>query len=256
MIIPLFTLFFLILLYSSGNWLSNKSNIIFLVLVTLVLILMVTFRSPFTPDYQNYLGLFDYEHENKEVGYLLLIRLAKRLTSSPLGMFLLSALLSVTLKIVAIRKMSPFFYLSLITYVSNIFILHDMIQMRCAIASGIILWSVYFFSRKEYLYYLFSALLAFSFHYSAIIIFLLPLLSGQGFNRYIALGAMLIVYVLAIFGVGFGYLWSKVTYGIFANMWEIYSGKMDNGELVTINIFNTIFLFRFILCSILVINYT
>jgi len=254
MIIPLF-FNYLILISLSLATKEIRNNGIITCFVTLSLILIATFRSTESPDYENFLELYDFEFEYKEIGYLYLIKVGKSIFNSPLSMFFLSALMSISLKIFVIEKISPFFFISLVVYVSNIFILHDMIQMRCAIASGFIMWAVYYYCKGKNILSLLISLVSILFHYSAIIIFVVYLFDKSTFNRRVAITILFGSFLIASLGLRFGNLWSYITFGEFARLWDTYSQKMESGEMDQINIYNAFFLVRVFVCTLLVFSY-
>ena len=254
MIIPILLVFSLLLIIHESFFRDN-SGVKFSFFLIILLACIAAFRSPLSPDYKEYVGLYNIEHENKEIGYLTLIRFSKLISSNHILFFFLSAALSITLKVFAIRLFSPFFSISLIVYISNVFILHDMIQMRCAISSGLLLWALYFYCKDDLKKSLSVSFLALLFHYSSVVIFLLYFLSKDKFDRGLALCFIAISYILAILGLRFGYIWGYITWGEIASLWEVYSSMMASGEMTKINIFNTFFIIRIIVCVALIINY-
>lgn len=254
MILPIILLFVYLVFYNISQRNTNRS-ISFAVVITMILVCIAAFRSPISPDYQNYAGLYDYEHDNKEIGYLALIRFSKLLSSQPVLFFFLSAAISVSLKVFAIRRISPLFSLCLIVYISNVFILHDMIQMRAAISSGLLLWSLYFYCNDDIKKSLLFSCAGVLFHYSAVVGFLIYLLGRKGFNKSLAISLLLVSYVLAILGIRFGNVFGLITWGTVAHLWNTYSELMLTGEQTKINVFNTYFLVRILVCLVLVINY-
>lgn len=254
MIGPLLLLYVSLIVFLGFNK-KYQSSIIFCTILALLLVLIATYRSPSSPDYGNYMNLYDYEFENKEIGFLALIKISKWMSKSPLLYFFLSAVLSISLKVFAIRKISPFIGLSLIVYISNVFMLHDMIQMRCAISSGLLLWSLYFYCSNDKIKSLVISSIAVVFHYSAVIIFFIYLLDRQKFNKGVAVVLLVFSYILALSGYGFGTLWGYIPWGEFARLWNTYSDMMATGEMNKINLFSAFFVTRFGICMALILYY-
>jgi len=92
-------------------------------------------------------------------------------------------MIGVFLKAYAIKKLSNFFFFSLVVYISNYFIIHEMIQIRSGIASALILLSIIPLYKKLIFKFTFLIGLATFFHYSSFIFFLLIFLRSNTFNR-------------------------------------------------------------------------
>lgn len=254
MIFLLLLVFISLVIISESRWKCDNS-VKYAVLITFLLVCIAAFRSPLSPDYKEYVGLYEIEHENKEIGYLALIKFSKLLSSDYILLFFISAAVSISLKVFAIRKISHLFSLSLFIYVSNIFILHDMIQMRCAISSGFLLWALYYYCNDNKRLSLLMCFTAVLFHYSAIVAFGIFLLNKDNFNKYVALISINISFFLAVFGFRFGYLWGYIAWGQIADLWNVYSNLMSSGEMDSINLFNAFFILRVVVCIILIENY-
>ena len=91
----------------------------------------------------------------------------------PIYLFLLFAILGVSFKLIAIKQLTELWFLSLILYLSNFFILHEMTQIRAGVASAFLLLCVKPIYDRDLKRFLLFAVLGFLFHYSAIVI--LPL---------------------------------------------------------------------------------
>lgn len=87
--------------------------------------------------------------------------------------FLIYAILGVSIKFLAIRRLSKLPWLSVGVYLSLYFILHEMTQIRASVATGLFLLSIPDIYNRNFKKFTLKALLAFSFHYSAIV--MLPL---------------------------------------------------------------------------------
>ncbi|MFZ8831103.1 MAG: EpsG family protein [Thermodesulfobacteriaceae bacterium] len=87
--------------------------------------------------------------------------------------FLIYAILGVSIKFLAIKRLSKLPWLSVGAYLSSYFILHEMTQIRVGVAAGLFLLSIPDIHSRNFRKFIIKALLAISFHYSAII--MLPL---------------------------------------------------------------------------------
>ena len=99
------------------------------------------------------------------------------------GLFFAYAIISVPIHLTALWKLSKMPLFTLTLYISYYYMMHDMVQIRCAVASGLFLWAVYFYVNQKKLHTLFFILFGTFFHYSAIaglVIFFL----GNGFPKW------------------------------------------------------------------------
>ena len=252
MIVPvclLFTLFSILFLFTSGRRLP-QSNVLLLFVVWGMLVCIATFR-PDMADKKNYAFFFNYPEygERFEIGFKYLTGLIKRFGASLTFFFFFFAGISIALKLWAIRKMTTLLWGSLAVYVSNFFILHDMIQMRCAVASGLLLHAVYFVWKRNLSAFLATASIAMLFHYSAIIIFPLWFLSTKAPQRLFYMMLIPASYLLA----GFFSLVQYIRYIPIAGierLWYSYEGTMGDN----INIFNAWTLLRVAFCLFILLN--
>ena len=94
-------------------------------------------------------------------------------------LFFIYATLGVSIKLAAIKKLSPFVWLSLITYFSTFFLLHEFTQIRAGIASGLLLLSISFIYKRQLYLFLLTIAVASLFHYSALAAFPLYFLTTR-----------------------------------------------------------------------------
>src|SRR5699024_4808748 len=87
--------------------------------------------------------------------------------------FIVFALISVSLKYNIIKKSSPFLLLSVLVYYSNTFILQDLTQIRAGVAGAIVLYSVLQYAKnKNIISFVMLILLASTFHITALLFFI------------------------------------------------------------------------------------
>ena len=95
----------------------------------------------------------------------------------------LFAIVGVTLKMYAIKKLTPMFFLPLVIYFGNFYFLHEITQIRAGVAAAIFLISVYCMSEGRKLVAFGVIAVACMFHYSALslfpLLFLDPLRLGR-----------------------------------------------------------------------------
>lgn len=152
------------------------------------LVLFATFRSQDLPDYKSYMDLFKLSSQgrpsNVEPLFFIICSIARKL--SPVnGWFVLLfiyASLGISIKYYAIRKYSPYVVFSLSIWLASFFILHDLIQMRASVASGLLLLFLPEIQKRNYIKAIILFIIAFYFHNSAIIFIPLLFLNAQSIN--------------------------------------------------------------------------
>ena len=153
--------------------------------------------------------------------------------------FLIFATLGVSTKFLAIKKLSKLPWLSVSVYLSLHFILHEMTQIRAGVAAGFFLLSIPDIYNRNFKKFILKALLAFSFHYSAIVMFPLYFLHPRKLN--------IVYFLLPIVGLISAYFdLSKTLLSNLANLapnflaYKIntYLTLLELGEHSEINIIN------------------
>ncbi len=110
--------------------------------------------------------------------------------------FFFYALIALSFKFAALSKLSDFFFLSLLVYFSNYFLLHEMTQIRVGVATAFFLFALPYLYSKKYTAYILMILLAILFHYSSIL-YVLPLfLKPDHFNKKLYYACLALILVL------------------------------------------------------------
>jgi len=89
------------------------------------------------------------------------------------GVLLTYALLGVSTKIIAIEKYSKFFLLSILLYISNLFLMMEMTTIRAGVAAGVFLLAIDDLERKDNKNFIIKLLICFFFHSSSVL-FVIP----------------------------------------------------------------------------------
>lgn len=98
--------------------------------------------------------------------FWLIVEASKLLFSDPVrGTFVIFAILGVSLKLYAIKKISPFPVLSVLVYICFYFILHEMTQIRAGVATAIFLIAIPDIVNKNARGFFLKTALATSFYY-------------------------------------------------------------------------------------------
>ena len=168
----LFILASIISLSRNGVKGQNKSD--YYICFFILIFVLVAFREGKSlNDYNNYIDLYNSQIRDGEVEYsFYIIRDFSKKIGDINVLFLIYALLCVGIKFISFYRLTNLLFLTLVVYISNIMLLHDMTQIRAGVASGIFLYSVPYLERQEKIKYLLCVLAATFFHNSGLLFFL------------------------------------------------------------------------------------
>lgn len=225
---------------------ASKKNILLIGIVS-TLILVAGFRpEDFDHDRSSYVKLFisgDFDI-TMEFTIVFISSLVKLLSADVVFLFLIYALLALTMEAKAICKLTDLVFLSLLIYLSNYYLLHGMNQIRAGVAAGFFLYALYYLGMGERKKYFLYVLCATCFHYTAGILFFLAFLSNKPFKRwqYFLWGGIIpACYIFYFFKMNvflilpIPYIEEKV---------EIYRQLQNEGKWDEINVFNMVFLMK------------
>lgn len=159
-------------------------------------------------DSLNYQSLFNnYENLNLikiEPTFLFFSWIIHNFLFSNVNLLLIIyAAFGVSLNILAIKSLSPFWLLSLFVYFTHFFFLHEMTQIRAGVASGLLLLSLKFIYEQQLKKFVLLSTLAFLFHYSAIVIFPLYFLNTKKIKPLLIFCLIITAYCLNFFNTNF-----------------------------------------------------
>lgn len=228
---------------------KNVTNFIFII-CGLILILIAGLRDKgLDNDYEVYHDFWATNNIQGTVEYSFYI--IKVIIKSKLGLnfqyFLLAyAFLGVCMKLIAIKKLSPFLWGSLLIYFSHYFILHEFTQIRIGVATGFLLLSIFYLAEKKYWLYSFFAFLAIFFHQTCIIVLIFPFITNNKSTLWVFCLLIPFGYVLYFLNT---YLSISIPIPGLQDKVELYEQATKSGFLKDskINAFNAVFLFRIII---------
>lgn len=183
--------------------LKKQINLGFYLLFFIGLAMLAGLRSEEFPDTLNYLDFFNDVDKNNfiyyfvefESGFVVSTLVIKTIINNSLVWLCIVALLSLALKFFAIRRLSPFPFISLLVIMSGYYISLEFLQIRQGLALGFILVSLVFLVRnKFYLFYLF-VIIASLFHISAFVFILARIFKNRSFHPLILLSLVLLSFV-------------------------------------------------------------
>lgn len=169
-----------------------------------------------------------------------------------LAIMMFFACSSVFLKANSILKYSINPFLVLLVYYSNYYILHEMTQIRIGLASAIYLFSLRYYINGKLMAFLGMVLLAFLFHYSAILFLATLFFRKDHFSR-------IWFVILLLLTVPFAFLRLPLDQylGIYAlaentnEKFEAYSNLMQNDVIEAIRVFNVMNIIKILICAYL-----
>ena len=141
-----------------------------------------------TPDTEAYEEMYYAKDGNltlllTEPSFHLISSITHALSLGVNGLFFAYAIISIPIHLSAFWRISRIPLLTLTIYISYYYMMHDMVQIRAGVASGLFLWAIYFYAERKKFYTLLFILFGIYFHYSAaagLVIFFL----GNGMTKW------------------------------------------------------------------------
>lgn len=192
-------------LISSAKRINNN---IFLFLSFLEIVFISGFRESVGGDTEYYIDLFktisnlpfdQAINYGLEKGFLIFCFLLSRITRNPQILILASSILINGLVFDYIRKNSKNVWLSVYLYITLLYFFNSMNLMRFALSIAILLQSIKYIERRNFLKFLFWVILASSFHFSAVIFVFTYLFGILQINRAKAILAVIFVSLSVFF---------------------------------------------------------
>ncbi len=172
-----------------ADYVSVKKQKIFYLFLGLLLIFVAGLRiGDKMPDYQTYIGMYQQIAGGSfsyfiEISFVYIAEFANYIAKGQAGLLIfIYAVIGVSVKLFSIKKLSKLYFFSLVIYISNYYILHEMIQIRAGVATGFVLVAIVpLFERKKLNFFILISL-ATLFHYSSLIFLLLWFLKPESFK--------------------------------------------------------------------------
>ena len=146
--------------------------------IVLILILFAGFRDNIDNDYETYQMMFNKISNginvNIEPTFYYITYFINYVQSNISLLILIFSIIGVTLKCIAISKLTEFWVYSILVYFSYFYIIQEMTQIRVGIASAFILLSIQPLKRNNLFKFLGLICIGTLFHYSTL--FILPVL--------------------------------------------------------------------------------
>lgn len=192
------------------NRILNNLLVFFIVLILSVLISVRIFG--LDNDYQNYLYFWDNmgsgftDSESRfEIGFILIAELFKYTFHSSFTVFLFFvAFAALFMKFQLFRKNKDFYFIALM-YVLSMALLHEMTQIRAALAIGIAFMAIYLRAEKQYapalVLFLLSCLCHYSMFFLSIVFFIPEKSINKGYlsDKRLIIFGLLVSFILSTF---------------------------------------------------------
>ena len=191
-----------------------------------------------------------------EFTFTILSGFVRFIADSPRGIFVVYALLAVSLHAWAITRHTQFWLLALVVWMGNFYLYQEITQIRVSVAAGLFLVGLYYLSKGEKRTYLLYSLAAGCFHYSAFVLPLFTFFGNKPLTKRgrIVVGSIPILGYLLFFG-GFDPIASLPIPWIQEKLW-IYERLRDSGMAGdAINVFNIVYVMRLLVFYILLWKY-
>lgn len=191
--IILFILFcFLFVIQQNYTIKFKLSNFAFFFL-SILFICLVIIRPDTLRDYKNYYNFFNFNGDER---FEVTAHFFRAISPNFIFFLFLYAIIAITVKFLAIKENSSYHLLSIITYLSTSFVLHDFIQIRVSCAIAFFLFSIKYLNNKNYLKYFFIILIACLFHKSALMFLFFPIINSKKINSLFWLFFLIFSYFL------------------------------------------------------------
>lgn len=238
---------------------QNKTavNNVIIISIGIILALLASARPEDMPDYSAYYRIYTHPqnqiNERIELGFIWFILSVKQFIADDFIIFLFSAgCAAVLIKLFAIRQLSKLFFSSLYIYIASKYISNDLIQMRVAFSTGLMLFAVYYKYNEQLLKFLIVTTLAFLFHYSAILLYLIWLLPTKTINKSVYVLLVIGSYVLALIGFSLAHL---ITYVPISGIQNLYVHYTEVVESSGANLFSILLISKLLICLYFLITW-
>jgi len=254
-----YALFFLILIFS---FISEKKELksTYYTFSFIILFFVTAFRSSDCgSDYVNYVS---YYYESHRLSYVFLeptffaiSNLSRIIFNSPIGIFIIYALISLLIKYFAIRKLTAFYNFSIFLFIPFYFLNHEMTQIRTGVATGFLLLSIVPLYEKNVKKFLFLILVGSMFHYSLCLFAVFYFINSKEINLKLYLFVFGLAYFFYFLNIDVVSLVKMLKFDMVVQKVEAYERLMKEGQHTKINVFNSLLLIRIFVLFFIMIYY-
>ena len=207
-----------------------------------LLVFAAVVKPPTMADYSSYVRLFQGidQNERMEPAFGLIVKFLHIIDGNNYYLlFLAFALISIPLRVFLYNRFSPLIWGTIIVYLSHIYILHDLIQIRAAVASTLLILLIFFSYKRNLTLFLITYFISLCFHYSSIAFIIIWFISpSNNPKKYFIF--VLFSYLLFFLQYSFSSLISYIPISAISDLLSVYAGR----ESYEYNVFNLIQLGR------------
>ena len=195
-------------------------------------------------DYVTYVEMYERSFAiDTEITFLIIASFVELFFDNVVVVFLIYAIISLSVHISGVKKLTSLYFLSLLVYISNYYLLHEMNQIRVGVASGFFMVALYYLGEADKRKYLLYALFATLFHYTACVLFLFAFFDGKPFKKLqyyfylLIIPAAYVIYFLHISVI------TSIPIPYFEEKMRVYQiAQAGGGVWNEINVFNLVLL--------------
>lgn len=235
---------------------SSKITNALYVIIGVLLAGVAAFRPPNSDrDYLIYKYYWDTRFFfDVEYSFIIIKTVLKEFFGFPvLSLFIVYAIAGVFVKLQGIKTLSTTLFLSLLVYVGNYYLVHELTQIRAGVAAGIFLISIKYIYERRFWPFFLLILLAGFFHYSAFMALPLYLLTPT--QKYLKVYAAIIPIGIILFFLGVDVI-ANVPIPYVQSRIEMYKLMRDSGidDAEAFNVFSMSFLTKISIFFMLYLN--
>lgn len=225
-----------------------------LIVISVLLVLFTGLRGiPVSRDYLPYLGSFSaIIHGNADGGsgilplfeplFVLIVLIAYRISEVNGAPFVMLSFAAITIptKTAAVKRLSINPFLVFFLYYVHYFFVQEMTQIRNGMACSLFFWAMYYHLNRKTFKVIVFIILAFLFHNSAILYFLLLLVNTKKLNGYLYAALLVGAIILGLIKVPFMTMLTGLDLNAISNKLTTYVDIADKGLFDKIRFFNVL----------------
>ena len=253
-VLGLFALISLFAIFDTGK--RSKLLLFIFTMIVILLIFFTGFRDEYVDnDYWAYKRMYEKDFVLIEPSFSLIKYIFKTLLNAKIQwLMLFYALLAMSIKLIAIKEMSNYLFLSLMVFVGDMFLLHEFTQIRAAVAISFMLFSLKYVYSREKVKFALCYVFAVFFHVSALMMIVIWFFDSKKINIWLCFTLIIICLIFAVVKINTALLF---TYFPIPYVQKKVLGYVirNQGGAVSANIFGVYSLTKLFLICILLIKH-
>lgn len=251
--------FLLFAIFNAYAYFRNLSKIAYVISLFFLIVIAAFRPATCCADYSNYVDYYNdflnIPFTFLEPTFFVIASLSNIVFKSAIGVFIIYSILGVSIKGLALVRLTKYYQVSLILYFGSFFLLEEMTQIRVGVAAAILLLSIPYIQEKKPLKFFPLILIGILFHYSLIVFIFFYFLNPKRINRNIYIVAIFVVFVTTISGLNFISLLQLLKLGFLTQKIETYQLLLDQGMFGGISLLNPLLFLRIAILIFFIINY-